>query len=78
GDGGDGGDGGQGAVDGPERKQVQEPELPLDLAAKSPAPEPAPELKEDGPVDPVGDKHLDAVRRAAGLDRQDADFLPDF
>ncbi len=68
----------QGADDGPERKLVQEPEPPLDPAAPDRAPEPAPDIEVDEPADPVGDKHLNAVRRAAALDHGDPDFLPDF
>jgi type IV secretion system protein VirD4 len=74
----DSGPDGLGAADGPERKLVQEPELPLNPATPHRAPEPTPHIEVDEPADPVGDKHLDAVRRAAALDQGDSDFLPDF
>ncbi|PQA87587.1 conjugal transfer protein TraG [Hyphococcus luteus] len=74
----DSGPDGQGMRNGPECKLVQEPEQPLDPATPHRTPEPTPELEADEPADPVGDKHFDAVRRAAGLDQGDSDFLPDF
>ena len=36
----------------------------------------APELDDEGPVEE--DPHIKAVRRAAGLDKDGSDFLPDF
>ncbi|PQA88275.1 conjugal transfer protein TraG [Hyphococcus luteus] len=74
----DSGPEGLGAADGPERKLVHEPELPLTPATPHRTPEPTSDIDEDEPADPVGDKHIDAVRRAAALDRDDPDFLPDF
>ena len=69
---------GLGNADGPEPKRAQEPELGRDLDAPQKEPEPDPDIADDDPADPLGDDHLDAVRKSKGFDRDDDDFLPDF
>jgi len=71
-------EGGLGGADGPEPKRAQEPELALDLDIPQREPEQDSDITDDDPPDPLGDDHLDAVRKSKGFDRDDDDFLPDF
>lgn len=63
---------------GPERRQSLEPEHPLDPPAPDRSADHAPAPEPDEPGDAPGDRHFDAIRRAAGFDRDGPDFLPDF
>ena len=74
----EGGNGGQGAVDRPERKLSQEPERSLERPKTAPERDQEPDIGDDDPAEDAGERHLDLIRRVAGLDRDDPDLLPDF
>ncbi|OZB19398.1 MAG: conjugal transfer protein TraG [Hyphomonas sp. 34-62-18] len=66
------------SVEGPEVQLVLQPELDLEPTQADETPASVVEPEHDESADPAGDKHLDTIRRAVGLDRADPDFLPDF
>lgn len=70
--------GGSDDGNGPEQKLALEPDLAPEPPERDRGEEsdPAPDL--DEPTDPSLDKHLDAIRKAKGFDRDDSGFLPDF
>ena len=65
-------------LQGLERKQTRELERTPEIDVQAQEPEQSAQLDINDAGDPVRDKHLDTIRRAAALDRGDPDLLPEF